>query len=951
MKKLLLMLCMVVGIGMYSMAKPTTWESKPTNAAGYDSALEGSSSTTTKIPTGWWIDKTANTKWDLTAKYASGGYYSRGTNGLTFGSGNAAIQTVTLETSAFPGTITNVTINGVSTNVSSSKKGNVTATVTVGTETFTATTSSNNTATAKDFVFTGSASGKITIVLTQAGDAGRQLNFKGLAVTYDTDGGDNPPVTTTVTPPTITISGEKQGNDYLVGATATISAETEMIQYTLDGTTPTTENGELYTEPIVLDKAQKYTIKAIALDDDFNASEVKALEVNIVEKIVTPPAGDTGTVVFIADGYTYTGTADIKVTFSGTQTSGKTIADQTWTATGVCALDFTATSQSTSYTDGSVCRWYSGDGITITPQTGIKITGLKMVSGTSNAVCSNGTPKLNSINSTAWVADGNTVATWAGTAVSEAFTFTNTAQIRFQYLEVTYEKVQTGPVVDKPIITITGEKSGEDYLIGATASISAPKASYIFYTTDGSDPKAEGNTAVKEVEATSVDLGKLALGETTIKAYIWDAEANASAVETVTVNVVKKPAGIFWSSDQCKIYIGEEPYTFPTLTNPNELKISYSIPAADAAIATIDKATGEITIVGEGSTTVRATYTSTDDSEFAGSWVQYTLTVAKRPAGDSMHATSYMFDFTAEEDFRGLGSYGMKFFSQTYTGSDYETDMENPVTKIIRKGVTLDFVLPDNYTSKMPTYRLYQGTAKKGDALHVYNAKLQFSVPAPGRIKSIVFHKGGENRWTLTEVSAGEMPTTWADDGTATWTAPENESISSVWFNFNGDRHTSFTGITVEYDLSKPAMPYVVSETATEILVECDDWCELHYTKKPESAAKAPSRVQLADGTIEDTDEWYNHGNYQITIDKTNELHKDRGYSFIANHAETGLKSDALNLYIGSEGTLTGVEGISTEADADAPVEFYDLQGRMVANPQGGIFIRRQGMKVTKVAL
>lgn len=951
MKKLLLMLCMVVGIGMYSMAKPTTWESKPTNAAGYDSALEGSSSTTTKIPTGWWIDKTANTKWDLTAKYASGGYYSRGTNGLTFGSGNAAIQTVTLETSAFPGTITNVTINGVSTNVSSSKKGNVTATVTVGTETFTATTSSNNTATAKDFVFTGSASGKITIVLTQAGDAGRQLNFKGLAVTYDTDGGDNPPVTTTVTPPTITISGEKQGNDYLVGATATISAETEMIQYTLDGTTPTTENGELYTEPIVLDKAQKYTIKAIALDDDFNASEVKALEVNIVEKIVTPPAGDTGTVVFIADGYTYTGTADIKVTFSGTQTSGKTIADQTWTATGVCALDFTATSQSTSYTDGSVCRWYSGDGITITPQTGIKITGLKMVSGTSNAVCSNGTPKLNSINSTAWVADGNTVATWAGTAVSEAFTFTNTAQIRFQYLEVTYEKVQTGPVVDKPIITITGEKSGEDYLIGATASISAPKASYIFYTTDGSDPKAEGNTAVKEVEATSVDLGKLALGETTIKAYIWDAEANASAVETVTVNVVKKPAGIFWSSDQCKIYIGEEPYTFPTLTNPNDLKISYSIPAADAAIATIDKATGEITIVGEGSTTVRATYTSTDDSEFAGSWVQYTLTVAKRPAGDSMHATSYMFDFTAEEDFRGLGSYGMKFFSQTYTGSDYETDMENPVTKIIRKGVTLDFVLPDNYTSKMPTYRLYQGTAKKGDALRVYNAKLQFSVPAPGRIKSIVFHKGGENRWTLTEVSAGEMPTTWADDGTATWTAPENESISSVWFNFNGDRHTRFTGITVEYDLSKPAMPYVVSETATEILVECDDWCELHYTKKPESAAKAPSRVQLADGTIEDTDEWYNHGNYQITIDKTNELHKDRGYSFIANHAETGLKSDALNLYIGSEGTLTGVEGISTEADADAPVEFYDLQGRMVANPQGGIFIRRQGSKVTKVAM
>lgn len=506
-------------------------------------------------------------------------------------------------------------------------------------------------------------------------------------------------------------------------------------------------------------------------------------------------------------------------------------------------------------------------------------------------------------------------------------------------------------IVTPPTITITGEKSGDDYLIGATASISAPNASVIFYTTDGSDPKASGNAAVTEVEGTSVNLGELALGKTTIKAYIWDSDAAESEVASLTVNVVKikKPARISWSSDQCKVYLGEEPYSFPTLTNPNELKISYSIPAADAAIATIDKNSGEITIVGEGSTTVRATYTSTDDSEFAGSWVQYTLTVAKRPAGESVHATSYTFTFTDEADFRGLGSYGMKFFAQTYSGSDYETDMDNPITKIIRKGVTLDFIVPEGAAT---SYRLYQGTAKKGDALRVYDAKLQFSVPAPGRIKSIVFHKGGSNNWNLTAVSEnnGVNPTGWNGD-VATWTSAEDESISTIWFNFNGNNHTRFTGITVEYDLGKPAMPYVVSETADAIVVECDDWCELHYTKKYESATKAPSRVQLNDGTIEDTDEWNNHGSYQITIDKNNTVHQDRGYSFIANHAETGLKSDALNLYVGSDGTLTGVEGISAEADADAPVEFYDLQGRKVANPQGGIFIRRQGSKITKVAL
>lgn len=510
--------------------------------------------------------------------------------------------------------------------------------------------------------------------------------------------------------------------------------------------------------------------------------------------------------------------------------------------------------------------------------------------------------------------------------------------------ELPVKVAKTGPVVDMPEIIITGEKSGDDYLIGTTAAISAPNAAAIQYTTDGSDP----NNA-DMVEKQTIELGKLALGETTIKAIALDSELNISKVAEITVKVVKKPAGISWSSDQCKVYIDEEPYSFPTLTNPNELKISYSIPAADAAIATIDKATGEITIVGEGSTTVRATYTSTDDSEFAGSWVQYTLTVAKRPAGESVHATSYMFDFTDEADFRGLASYGMTFFTNGQENNKYETDMDNPVTTIIRKGVTLDFIVPDGIST---SYRLYQGSLKKGDALRVYNAKLQFSVPAPGRIKSIVFHKGGSNNWNLTEVSEnnGTNPTGW-DGDVATWTSAEDESISTIWFNFNGNKHTRFTGITVEYDLQKPAMPYVVSETADAIVVECDDWCELHYTKKPESASKAPSRAQLNDGTIEDTDEWYNHGSYQITIDKNNTVHQDRGYSFIANHAETGLKSDALNLYVGSDGTLTGVEGISAEADADAPVEFYDLQGRMVANPQGGIFIRRQGSKVTKVAL
>lgn len=46
-----------------------------------------------------------------------------------------------------------------------------------------------------------------------------------------------------------------------------------------------------------------------------------------------------------------------------------------------------------------------------------------------------------------------------------------------------------------------------------------------------------------------------------------------------------------------------------------------------------------------------------------------------------------------------------------------------------------------------------------------------------------------------------------------------------------------------------------------------------------------------------------------------------------------------------------GVEDLVVSDDENAPVEYYNLQGIRVANPENGIFIRRQGSKATKVIL
>ncbi|MDE6722486.1 MAG: hypothetical protein K2J84_10150 [Bacteroidaceae bacterium] len=54
----------------------------------------------------------------------------------------------------------------------------------------------------------------------------------------------------------------------------------------------------------------------------------------------------------------------------------------------------------------------------------------------------------------------------------------------------------------------------------------------------------------------------------------------------------------------------------------------------------------------------------------------------------------------------------------------------------------------------------------------------------------------------------------------------------------------------------------------------------------------------------------------------------------------------------GGDGDLTGVEDVMADGktvDGNAPVEYYNLQGIRVLNPQKGIFIRRQGNVVSKI--
>ena len=168
--------------------------------------------------------------------------------------------------------------------------------------------------------------------------------------------------------------------------------------------------------------------------------EVKRL---VVGGTVNNPGGETPggnlsgeCVAFVADGYSYTGTAQQVVIISGTQDAGNTIFDKTWNADGICSLSFINNNSNMSYVTNNVVRWYKDCGITINPE--VTVTGLRMESdATYNQVCPNGSCNLTAINGTPWTVVSTTEAIWSGSLDSE-FSFANTAQVRFKYLEVYY---------------------------------------------------------------------------------------------------------------------------------------------------------------------------------------------------------------------------------------------------------------------------------------------------------------------------------------------------------------------------------------------------------------------------------------------------------------------------------------------------------------------------------
>lgn len=161
---------------------------------------------------------------------------------------------------------------------------------------------------------------------------------------------------------------------------------------------------------------------------------------------------------------------------------------------------------------------------------------------------------------------------------------------------------------------------------------------YIFPQEEGQIPEVEASVFyvqqedyvawIEENESLADKISPYNYNTMTVNPKVW-----AGHEDDDLEPAQKEDPELAWSAESATVQIGET-NTFPTLTNPHNVLVHYVCLTPD--VATIDETTGEITLVGEGTTDIYASYR--EDDEYADLYysqnASYSLTVEAAQTSD-----------------------------------------------------------------------------------------------------------------------------------------------------------------------------------------------------------------------------------------------------------------------------------------------------------------------------
>ena len=453
-----------------------------------------------------------------------------------------------------------------------------------------------------------------------------------------------------------------------------------------------------------------------------------------------------------------------------------------------------------------------------------------------------------------------------------------------------------------------------------------------------------GTEAILEGNGTEFSI-KIAGGTT----YVQTIEVFYSVEDGTT-----KPAEIAYDVDAVSVLMGEE-FTSPVLANPNSLEVTFT--SSNEEVATVDTE-GKVTIVGPGTTEITATSAATE--EFRAGKASYILNVT-----EAITCAGF-FELTAGA----------------------EVIFKNPLTVLYQTGANL-FVTDG--TANLLVYGALNAEFANGDVIAKgakgtvaeYSGNLQLtpvaaSFVAAGKVEAIA-----PTRMTIAEAleapiySFVELYAVDIEAGSKArnYTASTKESEMAVYDNFYNLSNEGFTadenciynviGFMGAYKGTAQLNAYEITEVSSAptingmaqnpgevkdpvkvgdiLTIETPDTKATISYLIEEADAPAAIAPRAADATAEWVDTNENPYSFEVT-DAT----LGKRITFAAN--KNGVRTGLSTITLGNNGTITGIEGVEAEA-ANGEVEYFNLQGVRVANPTEGLYIRRQGNKVEKVAI
>ena len=513
-------------------------------------------------------------------------------------------------------------------------------------------------------------------------------------------------------------------------------------------------------------------------------------------------------------------------------------------------------------------------------------------------------------------------------------------------------KVESGT-----IITITNAKKATVTVVQSNATNGANNIK--FDDVEQTNGVISGDVKVYTIE--NVEPGSHVVGRTKELGLIYIGvvyDSNGDTREPAPLSYNPVSVSFSWSE--------RETFVAPTLVNDKNLDVEI---AADGQVVAYDETTKTFSILKAGNGFIKATYTATSDSEYADNVAMCNVSVKKDvlcvdyPVGNlspevmltmpSDGSVAAGFNFGGDAVLNASTPYATNFktdktptmFGEAFDGYMQVRALAAPAEGSLNgeenAGSTTVVFAPVKNVTLYVYGRQQSINQESADA----NVETWGFTPNDGKSVKLVAHSD-----PATLVAATHIFSEWESD------AYQYGYLATAYELKAGEKYTLFA-LGTTYGVF--GIGYSVSETTPEVqapshnqvgegVIEFQISREIVFTPAADShviytcfePTVAGIQTLAAEATIEHEGKTYTlAADNKVLVNQSGQLH------YFAMDPATGVKS-AVNTLEFSK--TTGINDIDVD-NANAPVEYFNLQGIRVENPANGLYIRRQGNKVEKI--